>query len=72
MALKFEIPEGATATIQMIGGQVVREPSTLDQDLNAVVRVADPVHQKLKVVVSMTDMDDLVKIYDLSGLVCQA
>ena len=40
--------------------------------MNAVIRVADPVHQKLKVVVSKTDMDDLVKIYDLSGLACQA
>ena len=68
MALKFETAEDATTTIQMIGGEVVRNPVELDQDMNAVLRVADPEHQKLKVVVSKDGYDDLVTEFSLTGL----
>ena len=70
MALKFEAPEGSTTTIQMIGGEVVRDPVELDSDMNAVIRVADPSRQKFKVVTSMDGAEDIVKVYHLAGLKC--
>lgn len=68
MALKFTAPEDSIVTIQMIGGEVVRDPVALDQDMNAVLRVADQMHQKLKVVVKKDGYDDLIKEYSLTGL----
>ena len=68
MALKFTAPEDSITTIQMIGGEVVRDPVQLDQDMNAVLRVADPEHQKLKVVVKKDGFEDLVTEYSLTGL----
>jgi len=68
MALKFEAPEGSTTTIQMLGGDVVRPPVELDSDMNAVVRVTDPVKQTFKVVTTMDGADDIVKVYYLAGL----
>lgn len=68
MALKFTAPEDSITTIQMIGGEIVRDPVTLDEDMNAVIRVADPANQKLKVVVKKDGFDDLVVEYDLSGI----
>ena len=68
MALKFEAPEGSTTTIQVIGGEIVRNPVELDSDMNAVVRISDPSKQKFKVVTSMDGAEDIVKIYHLAGL----
>lgn len=70
VAVKFEIPESATATIQLIGGAVVRDPVELDSDMNAVLRITDPVNQKLKVVVSADGAEDYTKIYHFNGLKC--
>lgn len=68
MALKFTATEGATVTIQMIGGEIVRDPVELDSDMNAVIRVADPTNQKLRVVASKDGYTSVTKEYDLSGL----
>lgn len=70
LALKFEAPEDATVTIQLIGGEVVRDPVALDQDMNCVLRISDPSKQKLKTVTSMTGAEDVVRIFRLSGLEC--
>lgn len=68
LALKFEATEGATVTIQLIGGEVVRDPVELDIDMNAVLRITDPSKQKLKVVATKADYTSVTKIYTLSGL----
>ena len=70
LAVKFEATEDATVTIQLIGGAVVRDPVTLDSDMNAVLRISDPTNQKLKVVVTKNGYEDLTKIYKLGGLTC--
>lgn len=57
-------------TIQLIGGAVVRDPVTLDQDMNCVLRISDPSKQKLKTVTSMAGAEDVVRIFRLSGLEC--
>ena len=69
VALKFEAPEDSTVTIQVFDNDVARSaPKALDSDMNAIIRVVDPANMKLKVVVSMTDAEDLEKTYRFSGL----
>lgn len=70
MALKFEAPEGSTTTIQMIGLEPVNNPTTLDSDMNAVIRVRDASKQKLRVVTSMDGAEDVVRVFHLAGLKC--
>lgn len=68
LALKFEAEEGATTTIQLIGGEVVRDPVALDSDMNCVLKITDPMRQRLKVVTSLEGYGTTEKIYRLTGL----
>lgn len=70
--MKFEATEGATTTIQLIGGDVVRDPVELDSDMNAVLKITDPSKQRLKIVSTLDGHSDFVKIYRLPGLVLEA
>lgn len=70
--MKFEATEGATTTIQLIGGDVVRNPVELDSDMNAVLKITDPSKQRLKIVSTLDGHSDFVKIYRLPGLVLEA
>ena len=66
LALKFEASEGATTTVQLLGG-VHREPVTLDSDMNCVFRITDRNTQRIKVVTTLGD-DTITKVYSLAGL----
>ena len=69
VALKFEAPEDSTVTVQVFDNDVARSAAQeLDSDMNLIVRVTDPVNTKLKVTVSKTGADDLVKVYRFGGL----
>ena len=63
LALKFDVSDGATTTIQITG----KEPVTLDSSKNAVFRVENKNSQKIKVVTTLGD-DTITKVYSLSGL----
>ena len=63
LALKFDVSDGATTTIQITG----KEPVTLDNSKNAVFRVENKNTQKIKVVTTLGD-DTITKVYSLSGL----
>lgn len=63
LALKFDVSDGATTTIQITG----KEPVTLDSTKNAVFRVENKNSQKIKVVTTLGD-DTITKVYSLSGL----
>lgn len=63
LALKFDVSDGATTTIQITG----KEPVTLDSSKNAVFRVENKNTQKIKVVTTLGD-DTITKVYSLSGL----
>ena len=64
LALKFEHTEGATTTIQLLGG--VGGPVTLDEDMNAVIRITDN-RQRLKTTTTL-EGTSITKVYDLSML----
>lgn len=68
LALKFEAPEGATTTVQLIGAQITKDPIELDSDMNMVLRITDPRNQKIKVVSSMDGCETTERVYTLSGL----
>lgn len=68
LALKFDAPEGATTTIQLLGAKITKEPQELDSDMNCVLRITDPLKQKLKVVCTMDDHSATEKIYGMTGL----
>lgn len=70
IALKFTATEGATTTIQIIGRDELREPTTLDSDMNAVIRIVDKNKDKLKVVTTTTSGETLTKIYSFANLRC--
>ena len=63
LALKFDVSDGATTTIQITG----KDPVTLDSSKNAVFRVENKNSQKIKVVTTLGD-DTITKVYSLSGL----
>ena len=63
LALKFDVSDGATTTIQITG----KEPVTLDNSKNAVFRVENKNTQKIKIVTTLGD-DTITKVYSLSGL----
>ena len=65
LALKFAIPTGASATVEILGG--VSGPVTLDSDLIWVGKIANN-GQSIKVVVTGSDSDTLERIYTLKGL----
>ena len=56
-------------TVELIGG-TVGHPVTLDSDRNIVIRITDPIHQKIRVVVTNADGTDtqtyLYKLYRLN------
>lgn len=66
LALKFEVSDGATTTVQLIGG-TVKNPITLDSDKNCVFRITDRNTQKIKVVTTLGD-ESITKVYSLAGL----
>lgn len=65
LALKFSIPTGASATVQLIG--VDAQPVALDSSMNWVGRVTST-SQTISVVVTGSDGDTLERVYTLKGL----
>ena len=65
LALKFAIPEGASATVQLIGG--VNGPASLGTDDYCVFRIANT-SQVIRVVVTGVNGDTLTKDFTLTGL----
>lgn len=65
ICLKAEATEGATVTVQLLGGAggIV----TLDSDMNAVIRVTNKDKQKIKFVATKSG-ESVTKIFDLSML----
>lgn len=66
VVLKYEASEGATVTIQTIGGYHDELVQPLDQDMQSVTRFKDN-KQKLKVVTTLNG-DTITKILSFSGL----
>ena len=69
LALKFAIPEGASATVQLIGG--VNGPASLGSDDYCVFRVTSNT-QVIRVVVTGVNGDTLTKDFNLTGLKLKA
>ena len=65
LALRFEVSDGATTTVQLLGSG--KPAVTLDSDNNAVFRITDRNNQRIKVVTTLGD-DTITKIYSLAGL----
>lgn len=59
------MPEGAVATVELYGGK--HGPTTLDSDLNIIVRITDKNTQKVVLTVSYNGVTEK-KIYGLKGL----
>jgi len=66
VVLKYEASEGATVTIQTIGGYHDEMVQTLDQDMQSVTRFKDN-KQKLKVITTLNG-ESITKILSFSGL----
>ena len=66
LALKFEASDGATTTIQTIGGVDDSRVTPLDSDMNAVIYVKSN-REKLKVTTELNG-DTITKILSFSGL----
>ncbi len=66
LALRFDVSDGATTTVQLIGG-TVKAPVTLDSDKNCVFRITNKNTQKIKVVTTLGD-DTITKTFSLAGL----
>ena len=70
LAIKVDTDAEALTTVQVIGGEVEEEPVLVDEtDMNAVVRITDPMRQRLKIVSELEGSDPNEKIYRLTGLV---
>ena len=65
LVLKFTATEGATTTVELVGG--FDGPVTLDSDMNAVFRITDKKNQKIKVVTTLNG-DTITKVYSLTAL----
>ncbi len=65
LALKFSIPTGASATVEIVGG--TSGPVALDSDMNWVGKIRNT-SQTIKVVVTGSDGDTLERVYTLKGL----
>lgn len=63
LALKFDVSDGATTTVQLTGKPVV----TLDNNKNCVFRIENKNTQKIKVVTTLGD-DTITKVFSLAGL----
>lgn len=66
VVLKYEASEGATVTVETLGGYTDGRVMTLDQDMQSVTRFKDN-KQKLKVVTTLNG-DTITKIISFSGL----
>ena len=66
LALKFEATNGATTTVELLGGE--GGPVTLDSDMNAVIRITNKNTQKVKVV-STLNGETVTKVFSLTSLV---
>lgn len=65
LALKFERSEGATTTVEIVGG--TKGPVTLDEDMNWVGLIKNKTTQSIKVVTTKDD-ESIEKTYTLTGL----
>lgn len=65
LALKFDYPESATATVEIVGG--TKGPVTLDEDKNWVGLIKSNSSQSIKVVATKSE-ESVEKIYTLTGL----
>lgn len=65
LALKFDYPEGATTTVEIVGG--TKGPVALDEDKNWVGLIKSNSTQSIKVVTTKSD-ESVEKIYTLTGL----
>ena len=65
IALAVEADDGATVTVELVGG--VHGPTTLDDDMNIVIRVTDEQTQTIRVI-STLDGESVTKVFDLTGL----
>ena len=63
LALKFDVSDGATTTVQLTG----QEAKTLDSSKNVVLRITNKNTQRLKVVTTLGD-DTITKVYSLANL----
>lgn len=66
LALKFEASEGATTTVELLGGVDGRGAITLDSDMQAILRITN-LNQKVKVVTTL-DGESVTKTYGLRML----
>ena len=65
LALKFDYPEGATTTVEIVGG--TKGPVALDEDKNWVGLIKSNSTQSIKVVTIKSD-ESVEKTYNLTGL----
>ena len=65
LALKFDYAEGATTTVEIVGG--TKGPVTLDEDKNWVGLIKSNSTQSIKVVTTKSDAS-VEKTYTLTGL----
>lgn len=65
LALKFDFADGATTTVEIVGG--TKGPVTLDGDKNWVGLIANKDSQSIKVV-AQKDSTRVEKTYSLTGL----
>lgn len=69
LALKFTTDENSLTSVQVIGGATTEDPVVVGDDMNAVVRITDPMRQRLKVTSELDGCEPNEKIYRLTGLV---
>ena len=69
LALKFDFTDGATVTVEIVGG--TKGAVTLDDDKNWVGRIANKDSQSIKVIATKGDQR-LEKTYSLTGLVLES
>ncbi len=70
LALKFEAEDGAETTVELLGGKL-GHPVTLDSDMNIVLRITDPMQQKIRVVTTK-GTSSTTKTYALNSLVLES
>ena len=71
LALKFEFPEDANGTVELVGGTSGKGPVPIDEDMNFVGRITSKDTQQIKVVVTR-GTDQIEKVYGLSGLTLES
>ena len=69
LALKFDYNDGATTTVEIVGG--TKGAVTLDEDKNWVGLIKDKSSQSIKVVSTMGE-DTVTKTFGLTGLTLEA